>query len=453
MRAAVVGGGIAGLAAAWELSSQAEVTVVEPERLGGKILTEQFEGRPVECGPDAFITRSPDALRLCAEIGVDDLVAPSVGRTLLWWKGRCRALPEGLVLGVPRHLGPLVRSGLLSPLGLIRVAGDLVLPARAHDGDLSVHQLVAERFGAEVADRLVDPLVGSIHAGPTAELSAAATVPQLLEAASRSRSLLWSLRRQVPATPPATPLFLTPRAGLSTLVGRLLEQLKARGTVFETTPVTGLGAGPGRRWQLEPYGGNAFDVVVLATSPGQAHNILGARGASELESIEGASVAIATLGYPALDLPDGVNGVLVPPSEGLLMTACSFGSAKWPHWANPGRTILRVSTGRAGDTRAFDLSDDQLVDRLADDVGRILGVRASPDTWRINRWPDAMPQYRVGHLERMNRVTAALRRTHPGVALAGSGYHGAGIPACIASGREAAHRALTAMAAPAAGGE
>jgi oxygen-dependent protoporphyrinogen oxidase len=171
---AVVGGGISGLAAAWELHPRSEVSVYEGQRLGGKILTEPFEGRDVECGPDAFITRTPDAVGLCAELGIDDLVGPQAGGTLLWWRGQLRALPEGLVLGAPKRLVPLIMSGLLSPAGLLRASADLFLPRRSFGADVSVRTLVAARFGSEVADRLVDPLVGGIHAGRTEDLSSVA---------------------------------------------------------------------------------------------------------------------------------------------------------------------------------------------------------------------------------------------------------------------------------------
>ncbi len=147
---------------------------------------------------------------------------------------------------------------------------------------------------------------------------------------------------------------------------------------------------------------------------------------------------LVTLGYGPVALPAGANGALVPPESGWLMTACSFGSVKWPHWAGPGRTVLRVSTGRDGDNRALDLGDDQLVDRLSQEVGAALKMSEVPDHWRVSRYPNSFPQYRVGHAQLVRGITEGLGRTHPGVALCGAGYHGAGIPACIASGRGAA---------------
>jgi protoporphyrinogen/coproporphyrinogen III oxidase len=435
VKVAVIGGGIAGLAAAWELHPGSEVTLFEADRLGGKIRTEPFGGRPVECGPDAFITRTPDAVALCSELGMDDLIAPAAGRTLLWWDGRLRSLPDGLVLGVPRQLGPLITSGLLTPRGLLRAAADLVLPRRALPEDLSVRDLVTARFGAEVADRLVDPLVGGIHAGRTERLSSAATVPQLVEVARRSRSLLLGLRRSGGATP-AGPTFLAPRLGLGSLVERMVGRLREGGVLFCPRTVTSVVA-DGQCWRVVP-GDESFDAVVLATSAATAGRILAPDAPSELAQIPTVSVALVTLGYGPIDLPPGVNGVLVPPSSGWLMTACSFGSAKWPHWAAPGRTVLRVSAGRDGDERAFDLDDEALVELLATEVATALGMADRPDSWRVDRWPDSFPQYRVGHAALAKRITSGLRRSHPGVTVCGASYHGAGIPACISSGRAAA---------------
>jgi oxygen-dependent protoporphyrinogen oxidase len=442
-----VGGGIAGLAAAWELSQQhgsheIEVTVFEPERLGGKIVTAPFEGRNIDAGPDAFITRTAEALDLCAELGGLDLVAPRAGRTMIWWRGRLRELPDGLVLGVPKRLAPLATSGLLSPLGVLRAGGDLVIPRMDLSGDVTVRTLVASRFGAEVADRLVDPLVGGIHAGTIAELSAATTVPQLLSAARQHRSLLRGLR--APASAPAGPLFMTPRGGLGELVDKLVAGAANSGVTFTGRGVESL-ARDGSTWRVEP-GGESFDAVVIATPTKTAARILGTGAPAGLSEVTWATVVLVTMAYSGLAVPSGVNGVLVPRSIGKLMTACSFASSKWPHWANPGRTLLRVSSGRSGDRRAVAMSDSELVERLAAEVGEALGTRETPDNWRVHRWPESFPQFRVGHRALVERIFDDLRRDYPGVTLCGAGYQGSGIPACIASGRRAARSVMTAAA-------
>jgi oxygen-dependent protoporphyrinogen oxidase len=454
-RIAIVGGGIAGLAAAWELRHEAEVTVFEPGTLGGKIRTSEFDGHLVDEGPDAFLTRVPAALDLCDELGLSgELVAPAAGRTLLWVNGRCRRLPEGLVLGVPKRLVPIATSGLLSARGMIRAAGDLILPASPSPGDVSVGDLIGRRFGAEVAHRLVEPLVGGIHAAPIDDLSSAAVVPQLLAAARRSRSLLRALKAQAAGPGGGVdggPMFLTPRTGLGRLVERLTEELAAAGVTVEERAIGHVEPLSGGGVSLD---GEAFGGVVLAVGANEAARLLGALAPADLSATT-TSVALVTMAFAASDLPvpDGINGILVPPGEGRLMTALSFGSNKWPQWAQPGRVVVRVSSGRHGDGRSEAMDDQALVGALARELGEALGVPgATPAAWRVSRWPNAFPLYRVGHLERVAAVTATLAASAPGVTLAGGSYHGAGLPACIASGRRAARSLLTRSSAPAQSG-
>ncbi len=473
VRVAVIGGGIGGLAAAWELQQRAtaagatEVTVFEANQLGGCIVTTDFAGHLVDEGPDAFLTRVPEAVQLCHELGIEDeLVPPAAGRSMLWWRGRLRPLPEGLMLGVPRQLGPLVGSGVLSPLGVLRAGLDLCLPRGRPPASLTVHELVAGRFGVEVADRLVDPLVGGIHAGSTRELGAAEVVPQLVAAAERSRSLLLALRGQAAPTPagPDQPIFLAPRGGVGRLVEVLVDALAEAGTRFVARAVEAVEASPEGGVVVIP-GAEPFDAAVIATRARTAARLLGSgSGAADtsglavrrLAEIPTASVALVTVSLPGTPLPSGVNGFLVPAGSGRLMTACSFASNKWPHWAESGEAVVRLSAGRFGDRRAVELDDASLTDRLLAELEEALGLPISPAAVRISRWPDAFPQYLPGHTARIAAVEADLAERLPGVALAGASYRGPGIPACIASGRRAAGMVLerapaAAPAAPAAG--
>jgi oxygen-dependent protoporphyrinogen oxidase len=435
----VVGGGIAGLSAAWELRAEADVTVFESGPIGGCIRTTPFLGRPVEEGPDAFITRVPDALVLTRELGLDEvLTAPAAGRTALWWEGRLRTLPDGLVLGVPGRVGSLLRTGILSPAGVARAALDLVLPRRGTTTDATVRQLVENRFGSEVADRLVDPLVGSIHAGSTRDLGAAETVPQLQAAAQAHRSLLLGLRSMQPAgTGPAGPLFMTPRLGLGHLTGELAGQLEQAGAHFANQEVRTIRRLPDGRLGIEPDA-DAFDAVVVATPAAAASRLLGAEVLGPLARLPTSSVAVVTVASSDLRLPPGFNGFLVPAASGRLMTACSFSSNKWPHWADSGTSVVRISVGRFGQEEALQYTDGVLVERLVEELQQALGCRFTPSAWRVSRWPNSFPQYFPGHADRVATVEAELAKHLPGVAVAGSSYRGAGIPACIASGRRAA---------------
>ena len=436
----MIGGGISGLAAAWELRGDADVTVFEPERLGGRIRTTLFDGRPVDEGPDAFLTRVPEAVQLCRELEIEpELVPPAAGRSMIWWDGRLRPLPEGLVLGVPRQIGGLVggllSGGILSARGVARAALDLVLPRRRPPAALSVRDLVGDRFGLEVADRLVDPLVGGIHAGWTGELGAAEVVPQLVAAATRSRSLLLGLR-QLPAGTDG-PVFLAPRGGLGHLVDTLVAALEDAGVRFVATTVDSVRATGGGRLAVEPDP-DPFDGAVVATPAAEAARLIGPEGTDALAGLPTASVALVTATLSGTALPPGINGFLVPRGGGRYLTACSFASNKWPHWSAPGRSLVRMSTGRHGDEAALALDDAALVERLIDELGAALGTTLSPTTARVSRWPDAFPQYLPGHTARMTAVEAAVARRLPTVALAGASYRGSGLPACIGSGRSAA---------------
>jgi len=439
----VVGGGIAGLAAAWEVVTSrpgSEVTVFEPGHLGGKIATEQFGGRPVDCGPDAFLTRVPEGIQLCRELGIEhELVAPAADRVLLSIGGRLRQLPAGLVLGVPGRLGPLVAGRVLPFTAFLRASADLILPATVWSSDVAVAELVGRRFGRQVVERLVDPLLGGIHAGSTDRLSVEAIAPQLAQSARLHRSLLLGLRG-APSTPPG-PLFFAPLGGMGRLVDRLVDALGAKGTAFAVASVAGLRpAGDRDRVILDP--GGSFDAVVLATPAAEAARLLedvSPQASAELAAIRSASVAVVTMAYAAtaLRLPPGASGVLIPRIERRSLTACSFGSAKWPHWSDPDTTVLRASVGRDGDDDALCLDDQSLVEQVHVELTEVLGAKAAPSAWRVSRWPNAFPQYDVGHLARIDRIESALSRDLASVAVAGASYRGSGIPACIASGRRA----------------
>ncbi|HVL27124.1 MAG TPA: protoporphyrinogen oxidase [Acidimicrobiales bacterium] len=430
---AVLGGGITGLATAWFLRQAAPdlpVTIYEAgDRLGGKIRTSELAGRPVEEGPDTFLARVPWAVELCRRIDLgDDLVEPATSRAYVWTRGALRPLPPGTVLGVPGRLGPLVRSGIVSPAGLARAGLDLVLPRRSHGDDPSVADVVAGRFGREVAQRLVEPLVGGIHAGRADRLSLTAVAPQIAGVARSSRSLLVGLRRMAPR--PGGPVFLGVRGGLGRLVDRLADRLDGV-DVRLRSPVVSLD--------------DVAAAAVVCTLPAPAAARLApAEAAAELGAIRHASVVTVTLAYPATALarPLDGSGFLVPRIDGRLMTACSWTSSKWPGSSPDGVVFLRPSAGRIGDDRAVRLDDATLVDRLHGELVEAMGLRARPAEWLVSRWPEAFPQYDVGHQARVARIEAALP---PGLVLAGAPYRGVGIAACIRDAELAAAKAVAAV--------
>jgi oxygen-dependent protoporphyrinogen oxidase len=462
----VVGGGITGLAAAHTLLAAADpprVTLLEAdERLGGKVQATPFAGLPsVECGADMFLARTPAAVDLSVGLGLGgDLAAPEPLPAFVWSGERLHELPEGLLLGAPTALGPVARTRLLSWRGKARAALEPLVPR--YDAGDSLGLAIRQRFGDEVLERLVGPLVGGINAGEPDRLSLRGVAPQLAEALAAHRSLLFGLHHQAQAqrrarasgqTPPA---FLAPRSGVSAIISRLGEDIGVRGgTVHLATPVNSIEPLPGRRWTVTANGLELppADHVVVAAGAISAAQLVASidRDVAEgLRAIPYASVALVTVALADEDIaqPLAGSGYLVPHHEQCTVTACSWGSAKWSQWRLPGQTVLRLSAGRDGDERALELSDPDLTAAVLADLDRHVGLRGGPREVRISRWRRSLPQYRPGHVERVDDLLSRLARTGPGIHLAGAAYKGLGLPACVAQGQAAA-RAVLATVGPA----
>jgi oxygen-dependent protoporphyrinogen oxidase len=457
----VVGGGITGLSAAHTLlagDDPPDVSLFEAGgRLGGNISATSFAGLPrVDCGADMFLARTPTAVDLAADLGLaDELVAPAPLPAHVWSGGRLHRIPDGVVLGAPAAVWPLARSHLLSWRGKARAVVEPLLP-RDDAGD-ALGALIRRRFGDEVLERLVGPLIGGINAGDPDRLSLRAVTPQLAEASEGHRSLLLGLRAQArrarrdrSGAGDQRPTFLAPRSGMASLVDRLGTVVQARGCrVHLGCAATSITLRPGRRWTVQ--GGDVLeldvDEVILATPAPMTARLLDevdADVAFALRTIAYASVAIVTLAVRDEDIvrPVAGSGYLVARAEQRTITACSWGSAKWEQWRRPGQTVLRASVGREGDERALDLDDAGLIRAVLDDLDLHVGLSGEPVASRVSRWPAAMPQYAPGHLERIDDAVTRLARTGPGLHLAGAAYKGLGIPACIAQGQAAARAAL-----------
>ena len=442
---AVVGGGIAGLAAALEASSTgARVVVLEAaDRLGGKVRVSEVGGLPVDEGADSMLARVPYGVDLAREAGLgEELVSPAAGQAYVWTRGALRRLPTGTLLGVPGDLESLARSEVLSARGLARVPLDLVLPGVPPGDDISVGDLVRRRLGGEVVDRLVDPLLGGVYAGRANRLSLRATLPQLAGPVTRSRSLLLAARAaRATATPYTGPVFRGLPGGLGRLPAAVAAasgaQVRLRTTVraLSRTP-TGwrleLGAAPSPTY-LDA------DAVVLAVPAAPAARLLRPlvpAAAEELAQLEYASVGIVTLvlqGPP----PGSGSGYLVPAVEGRATKAVTFTSRKWAHYDATGPSVVRASVGRSGDERDLQRDDAELADLVLSELERAVGPVGRVLDRRVVRWGGGLPQYAVGHLDRVRRVRAAVAQ-HPGLAVAGAAYDGVGVPAVARSGRAAA---------------
>ncbi len=447
MDVVVIGGGLTGLATAWRLRDRARVTVVEASaRLGGQIDTVTLADAPFDVGADAFLVRQPHAERLVRDAGFgdDDLVVPATGQVRLWLGGRLRPLPTGTVLGVPTDLRALAASRVLSPAGLARAGAEPAVPRREVVGDRSVADLVGERFGREVADVLVEPLLGGVYAGRVDQLSAAATLPPVWQAATEHRSLLAGLRahRERTAVADGTPVFTTLRGGLSRLVERLNDDLGA--AVHRRTAATAI-VRDGERWRVTTGDDEVTaDAVVLAVPAHPAAQLLAPLvpdAARELATLRAASVATVALAYPRAgeaELPD-LSGVLVPRTEGRLTKAITAASRKWPHHAERPQWLLRASVGRIDDDRHRHLDDEELARRVDAEVRWVTGLRRPAAAWRVRRWEDALPQYDVGHRERVDRLRHALRTQTPGLHVAGAALDGVGLAARAAEAERLAH--------------
>ncbi len=472
----VVGGGVAGLAAAYELSGGAagpdgatpRVELIESsERLGGPLATAEVAGRVLDVGPDGVLARRPEAVGLVEELGLTERLEPiAASGAWVWLRGAAREIPTGLALGVPTDAAALRRWPGLSRRGRWALARDRRWPARLSVGeDATIGAIVRAKLGDEVAHGLVEPLVGGIQAGRIDELSARSVFPALLEAARRGGSLAAALAEGEPASPGprhaserAGPAFVTLTSGLGSLPEALAASLAARGVVLRrATAVTALRRTPSGPypWEVDTATTTTpADAVVLATPApvtaalaGRHHGALAA-----LSAVRSAGVAVVTLSLERATtaLPATGTGLLVPLAtawpgpDSMLVTALSFLDRKWPHLRGDDDVLVRAHAGRSDDARWRDLDDDALVARVLDEARHLLGRAGPLRAAHVARWPSALAQYELGHASLVEAARAGARAL--GLALAGSAYDGVGVPATIGSGRRAAREVCERLA-------
>ncbi len=452
-RVVIVGGGIAGLAAAQRLRElggpDAELTVLErSDRLGGRIHTEPFAGQPVETGAETFLMldqgRDSAALTLARRVGLgDDLVHPAGVPAALALDGALRPIPAGTVMGVPADPAAVrdvaaVRDDDRDDGGPLLGPGD----------DIAVGALVRPRMGDEIVDRLVDPLLGGVYAGRADELSLAATMPGLHRAAEQEHTLAAAVRRAVALAPrpPGTPVFASVHGGLSRFVAAVAEAAAADVRLGQTVRALGR---TGRSWALTvgPTINTASveaDAVVLAAPAAPAARLLDGIDpgvAAEVGRLEYASVALVTLALPLGTVLPELSGFLVPAGQGYTVKAATFFSTKWPGLRET--VLVRASIGRRGEESTLQQTDPALIEVVREELARLLGMTiGEPRAARVNRWGGGLPQYGVGHVA---RVAAARRALPPTVAIAGAAHDGVGIAACVRSGQAAAEAVWAAL--------
>lgn len=453
----VVGAGIAGLAAAREVLRDlpgAQVTVLEAApRIGGKLRIGEVAGQAVDLGAEAMLNRRPEAVALARELGLGGrLVYPLTTSAGVWSRGAVRTLPR-TVMGVPADLRALSSTGIIRAWGVRRARLERVRRRVDVGEDVGVGQLVARRLGAEIRDRLVEPMLGGVYAGRADELSLHATLPQLVPAIAEHGGLLAAASAVVAATAekayaPPVPVFAGIDGGVGELAVAAGRSLLAAGaTVRCGTTVREVSSTPsGFRLLVGPTIAPETldaDAVVVAAPAGPAARMLRQSvpaAAAALAGIEYASMAVVTLALPATAVPGSLDGsgFLVPAVDGHQVKATTYSSRKWG-WLADDLLVVRCSIGRYGDERQLHRDDDELVQTALTELGEAVGLRGPVVDSVVTRWGGALPQYTVGHLARVRRIRAAVGMV-PGLEVCGAAYDGLGIPACIANAHEAATR-------------
>jgi len=486
MRLTIIGGGIAGLSAAYYASITnyySRITLLESDsRWGGKIATDRipFDGGHfiVEGGPDTFLATKPWGVALCKELSLGERLHgtnPHKKNTYVLHKGRLLPLPDGLAMMIPSDVPSILRSRLLSWTGKARMGLDFLLPARNVNGDESLGAFISRRLGREAYENLIEPLMSGIYAGDGDRLSLASTFPYLrdleLKHGSLARGALKMRQQSNGKVQGSRSAFLTPTTGLAEIVEALVESLKSKADLRLNTRATHISRSDLRpsTFDIELETGETLstDALILATPAFISAQLLASFDpelASALQSIPYASTATVSLAYRLSDLPRELDGYgyVIPRREGRKALACTWTSTKFPHRAPEGYALIRVFIGRAGEspspfgrgaggegTTPLPVGEGQgvrekrgegeLLAIAKEELRLTLGITAEPLLSRVFMWENAMPQYNLGHPELLRRIDAALEK-YPSLALAGNSYRGIGIPDCIRSGEEATKR-------------
>lgn len=459
-RIAIVGGGISGLAAAFALEERRlageslEYVIYEASsRFGGVLVTEQVDGCVVEAGPDSFLTEKPWAADLCRRVGLEDQLIGSNDsdrKTYIVLKGRLSPMPDGLMFMVPTKIMPAFLSPLFSPATKLRMVREWRSSPRQSNGDESVAALVERHYGADMVDRVADPMLAGVYGGEASQLSVRAVLPRFAEMEAKYGSLSRGMlaARKNAHHPETTPsIFTSLKNGMQQLADAVVMKLPMQ--ALHANSLVQAVQRQDRGWVVSAgYASDQFNSVILATPAQIAAPLLeitSAELASELRAISYSSSVTVALGFDqeVRDvLPPGF-GFLVPRGEGKRLLAATFVHNKFPYRAPEDRALLRCFLGGSRDEAVLQLSDDEILSLVRAELGQILELRADPLFARVYRWKGAMAQYNVGHLERVDRIDWLVKRL-PGLALAGNGYRGIGVPDCVRSGEEAANQVLAA---------
>jgi oxygen-dependent protoporphyrinogen oxidase len=470
---AIVGGGISGLSTAFALLERAAITGVSlrctvldaAPAWGGKIVTHRIGDLVTEAGPDSFLSNKPAGLQLIEKLGLTGQLIntnDSAKKASVYFGGRLRDLPEGLVVIAPGQIGPFLKSGLLTVGGLTRMGLDLVMPAKRPTGDESLASFFRRRFGRQAFERMMEPLMAGIYAGDAEQMSLKATFPRFLELEQEHGSVIRGMMAVrthgtgEPKTRPTRTMFVSLKNGLEDLVTALIRRLTdggvtlRSGVTVESLRVRSHQLG---RWTYDVMLGDgsalSVDSLVLATPAYVSADLLRPLtpiASGLLDMIPYASTATIAIAYPASVIGGAVQGFgfVVPRVEQRDLIAATWTSIKWPHRAPPDQLMVRCYVGGVGREAILQLDDQTLVNRVKAELRQICGVTAEPTYVEVNRWTKAMPQYQLGHLERLEQAEGALSR-YGGLVLTGAAYRGVGIPDCIRHGDTAADKVVRSL--------
>lgn len=452
-RIIIAGGGITGLTAAYRLQQKAraagvdaEIIVVErDDRLGGKTRTEVIDGLVIEQGPDSFLVHKPWFAQLCMELGLPMVgTNPNVKTTYIYHQGRLEPLPTGMQLMIPTEVGPFLKSRLLSPAGKLRAGLEPLVPVKRTDGDESIGSFVGRRFGQEMLNNVAGPLMGGIHGGDFDSVSMKATFPQFMKMERERGSLLLQGRRNKANKPkgPTGSAFQTVPTGLHTVVEALVKAADGVKVLLNTGLTAVAPAAQGYEVALSDGVRLTAGAVILATPAYVAADAVGGflpDVAGALNAIPYGNSVVVSLAFNKADVdhPLGASGFLVPMREGTDVSASTWVSVKWPHAAPADKVLIRCFVGRGVGRDWTQESDETLVATALAGLRQIMGLKAEPIVTTVARWRRSMPQYKVGHLDRVAEIEAMLSRA-PGLYLAGAAYRGVGLPDCVREGNEAA---------------
>lgn len=451
----IVGGGIAGLTAAYYLQKEInerqlpyQIKLIEAsDQLGGKIKTIKKDGYMIERGPDSFLIRKQSAARLVKEVGLEhDLVKNGTGQSFILVKNKLHKMPSGSFMGIPTEVKPFLFSGLFSTKGKLRASCDVVLPRGEEASDQSLGEFFRRRFGDELVDNLVEPLLSGIYAGDINKLSLMATFPNFYQLEQKHRSLIRGLQISMPkkekTKKPKPGMFYSLKNGLQSLVEAVEEKLED-GTVMKGISVENIERKDSKYYlQLENGDNYIADAVILATPAFAVQKMFHQYKfmVPENELAPPSSVANVALAFDGSVIQKDLEGTgfVVARNSDYRITACTWTHKKWPIMTTPkGKMLLRCFLGKPGDQGVVDLSDQELVDIVMNDLSKLMNITQKPEFSVVTRWANTMPQYTVGHTDRLNNLIGQMKEEIPGVYLAGASYRGIGIPDCIDQGEAA----------------